>query len=110
MTLPELKALLDQTGHPVYYSHWKPTQDEPNPPDPPFICYLETFSSNFSADNSVFKKIPNVQVELYTKKKNLAAEADLEAILDSNEIPYDTSELFIESEQLFQKIYEVTLT
>jgi hypothetical protein len=108
MTLVELKLLLEQTGFPVTYSHF--THSENNPvPDPPYICYLEAYSSNFNADDKVYKELPNVQVELYTKIKNLAAEANLKAILDSNEIPYETSETFIESEQLFQKIYEVRL-
>jgi hypothetical protein len=108
MTLVEFKLLLDQTGFLVTYSHFTPTKNNPVP-NPPYICYLETISSNFNADNKVYKKIPNVQVELYTKKKDLDAEVNLEAILDSNEIPYETSESFIESEKLFQKIYEMRL-
>jgi hypothetical protein len=108
MTLAELKILLDQTGYPVTYSHFTPSTNNPVP-NPPYICYLETFSSNFIADNKVYKKNPTVQVELYTKKKDLEAEANLEAILDTNEIPYDSTETFIESEGLFQKIYEVRL-
>lgn len=108
MIFAELKALLEQTGYPVTYSHFIPTTNNPVP-DPPYICYLETFSSNFSADNKVYKKAPNIHVELYTKKKDLSAESKLETILDSSEIPYETSETFIESEGLFQKIYEVRL-
>jgi hypothetical protein len=108
MTLVELKLLLDQTGFPVTYSHFTPAKNNPVP-NPPYICYLETFSTNFYCDNKVYKEIQNVQVELYTQKKDLEAEANLEAILDLNEIPYETSESFIESEKLFQKIYEVRL-
>lgn len=103
MKLPELKKLLDATGYPVAYSHFKEAKPVP------YICYLVTFSPNFHADNNTYHKINAVDIELYTDKKDLAAEAVLETILDEHEIPYESDETFIESEQLFQKIYEVRL-
>jgi hypothetical protein len=108
MTLAELKAILDQTGYPVTYSHFKGTPSNPVP-EPPYICYLEVYSSNSFADNRVYKKLPNVQIELYTKNKDLLAEGKLETALDLNEIPYNTTQTYIDSQQLFQKIYEVRL-
>lgn len=103
MTLTELKKLLDATGFPVAYSHFNEAKPVP------YITYLVTYSSNFHADNKVHKQIPNVDIELYTDKKDLQAESTVENILDANEIPYDTVETFIDSEKLFQKIYEVRL-
>ncbi|WP_342541046.1 hypothetical protein MHI39_08215 [Heyndrickxia sp. FSL K6-6286] len=108
MNLIELKDLLDTVGYPVAYYQFIATNNKPVP-DPPYITYLVAYSSNFMADGKVYKKIDNVQVELYTVKKDLTAEAKLEAVLDNNEIPYQTTETFIESEGLFQKIYEVRL-
>jgi hypothetical protein len=108
MNLAELKTILDATGMPVAYSHF--TESENNPlPVPPFICYLVTYSTNFSADNTVFKEVQNVQIELYTDHKDLNAESWVEAVLNANEMPYATTETFIDSEQLYQKIYEVRL-
>ena len=78
-------------------------------PDPPYITYIFTYSSNMYADNKVYKKINNIQIELYTNKKDLQAEAKLEDLLDLNEITYQTSEIFIESENIFQKIYEMRM-
>lgn len=101
MTLAELNQLLKQTGYPVAYSHFNSAVNAP------FITYLEAFSSNQFADNKVHTKVKNIQVELYTDYKDLTAESTLETILDANEIPYETTETFIESEQLFQKIYEI---
>ena len=103
MSLVELKKLLDATGYPVAYSHFNESKPVP------YITYLVTYSSNFHADNKVHKKIQNVDIELYTDKKDLQAELIVEDILDTNEIPYDTTETFIDSEMLFQKIYEVRL-
>jgi hypothetical protein len=108
MTLVELKQILSTTGYPVTYSHFTETENNPIP-EPPYITYLVAYSPNFIADNKVYKKISNIQIELYTAKKDLAAESKLEAVLDNNEIPYDSTETFIESENLFQKIYEVRL-
>lgn len=108
MMLGELKNILKSTGYPVAYSHFNPTNENPMP-EPPFIVYLEVYSSNFIADNKVHTKVRNVQIELYTNKKNLVAESKLETVLDENEIPYQTTETFIESEKLFQKIYEVRM-
>lgn len=108
MTLAELKKLLDATGYPVAYSHFKSSPNRPIP-EPPYVTYLVTYSSNFHADNKVHRQIQNVDIELYTDKKDLQAESFVESILDANEIPYDTTETFIDSENLFQKIYEVRL-
>ncbi|WP_163102254.1 hypothetical protein [Peribacillus alkalitolerans] len=103
MNLAELKQILDATGHTVAYSHFTA------PPSPPYVCYLVAYSSNFIADNKVYHKIDIVQIELYTTKKDLVAEGKLEKVLDDNDIPYESTETFIESEKLFQKIYEVRM-
>lgn len=103
MILADLKKILDQTGFPVTYSHFS------SPPSVPYITYLIAYTSNVFADDQVYKKIDNAQIELYTNKKDLASEKKLEDVLDANGIPYETTETFIESEQLFQRIYEVRL-
>ena len=108
MKLDELKTILEATGFPVAYSHFTETDNEPLP-QPPFIVYLATYSSNFMADNKVHIPIENVQIELYTDKKDLDAEAKVEAVLNENEIPFQTSEIFIDGEQVYQKIYEMRL-
>lgn len=106
ISLTDLKVILDATGLPVAYSHFVDSENNPLP-EPPFICYLCTSSANILADNIVHKKIDNVQVELYTNKKDLAAENLVEAALNEAELPWASTEIFIDSEQLFQKIYEV---
>lgn len=108
MTLAELNTILKATGYPVAYSHFTGTTTNPIP-DPPYITYLVAYSPNFIADNRTYKKIDAVQIELYTTKKDLAAEKKLEDLLDANDVPYNSDETFIESEGLFQKIYEVRL-
>ena len=108
MTLTELKTILDATGYPVAYSHFTETDNEPLP-QLPFIVYVATFSSHFLADNKIYKSIENIQIELYTERIDLAAEAKVEAVLNDHEIPFSTTETYIDSEQMQQKIYEVRL-
>lgn len=103
MTLAELYNILKSTGYQVTYSHFDNAQVTP------YITYLVTYSSNMFADNKVHKKISNVQIELYTEKKDLSVEGKLEEILDANDLPYESTEAYIPSENLFQKIYEVRL-
>lgn len=108
MTLSELVRILKATGYAVVYSHFTVTENNPMPA-PPYIAYIFTYSSNMYADNKVYQKVNNIQIELYTTKKDLQAEVRLEEILDANEITYETSEAFVESEGLYQKIYETRL-
>lgn len=108
MTLIELRQILDLTGLPVAYSHWTATENNPVP-EPPYICYLVDSDPNFIADNKVYIKISDVNIELYTIKKDLAAEAALEKVLDDHKIPYEPFETFIDSEKVFLKTYEVRL-
>jgi len=108
MTLVELKKILDAVGYPVAYSHFNANTSNPVP-EPPYICYLVDGNPNFIADNKVYHKMSDVTIELYTTKKDLVVESALESLLDENEIPYESYGTFIDSEQLFQKIYEVRL-
>lgn len=103
MSLEDLYAILKATGYPVAYSHFKEKTSLP------FITYVVTDSENFFADNKTYKKVDDVQIELYTNKKDLEAEKKLENLLDANEIAYETSEIWIDSEKVFQKNYEVRL-
>ena len=103
MTLSELKTILDSTGYPVAYSHFQ------TEPDTPYIVYSVSGSSNFMADDNVYKPIQNVDVELFTYKKDLEAEASIEDAFFNNKIPFEKIETYISSEKLFQIIYEITL-
>jgi hypothetical protein len=108
LSIQELAAILQQTGFPVAYSHFVESENSPLP-EPPFIIYFVAYSSNFGADNHVYYQIRNIQIELYTDQKDFETERILEEVLNNNELVYQSTEAFIESEQLFQKIYEVRL-
>jgi hypothetical protein len=96
-----LFALLKTTGLPVAYHHFT------SPPATPYIVYLFAYSSNFGADNKVHSQADNYQVELYTKTKDPAAEALIEGLFDEHDIYWEKSETYIESEGLYQVLYEI---
>ena len=96
--LEVLKAL----GIPVAYDHFA----EGESPEPPFICYLFPGSNNFSADGKVYYKINQVNIELYTDRKDLAVEQKLEDALDAASIFYNKTEVWIDSEKLYEVLYQ----
>lgn len=108
MTLQELVALLRQTGYPVAFSHFRVDASN-TPPSIPFITYTTPNDSDFKADDTNYHKIIDVDIELYTDKKDLQAERAVEEILISNGLSYNAYQVYIEPEDLFQKTYEVRL-
>lgn len=102
--MQDLKTILEQLNIPVAYSHFNTATN------PPFICFVRDNTSNFSADNKVYKKINNYLVYLYTDYKNPTLEEQLENIFDANDVFYNVeSEEYIDTEQVYQIIYDVTL-
>ena len=99
--MDDVVRLLEETGVPFAYDHFA----ERESPDPPFICYLLPQSDNFSADGKVYLKVSSVNIELYTDSKDLSVEQKLEAVLDTHGIFYDKTEVWIESEKLYEVLY-----
>ena len=101
MTHEEVMAMMEEIELPYAYHHFA----EGESPDPPFICYLLPQSDNFSADGKVYLKVSSVNIELYTDSKELDVEQKLEAVLDTHGIFYDKTEVWIESEKLYEVLY-----
>ena len=74
----------------------------------PFICYLETSTNNFVADNKVYAVIQEIDIELYSKNKDTASEALIEAKLAANNIVWEKYEEFLEDEEVYEVIYTFT--
>lgn len=99
--MDKLLTVLQETGIPYAYDHFS----EGEAPEPPFVCYLFFGSNNFAADGHVYYKINEVHVELYTDCKDLSVERTLEDALDQHGIFYEKSEIWIESEKLYEVLY-----
>lgn len=105
MTFEEIKSMLEGASLPLAYDHFA----EGESPDPPFIVFLSPTSDNFGADNVVYASFPEVNVELYTDKKNPKLEKKLEKIFAGNDIYWNKSETWIDSERMYEVLYELTL-
>ena len=99
--MDDLMQMVEEIGLPFAYDHFA----EGESPEPPFITFLLPGSDNFAADGKVYLKINEVHIELYTDEKNPETEALVEAVLDAHEIFYDKSEVWIESEKLYEVLY-----
>ena len=96
-----LFTLLKTINLPVAYHHFT------SPPSPPYIVYLFNYNSNFGADNRVYNSEKNFQVELYAKAKDLASEKLIEDLFNANDIYWEKTEMFIDTEGLYQVLYEI---
>ena len=101
MRIEELAAMLKEMDIPFAYDHFA----EGESPEPPFICYLLPGSDNFAADGRVYFRINEVRIELYSDSKDVGLESKVEAVLDSYGIFYNKSEVWIQSEKLYEILY-----
>ena len=99
--MEELVQIIQEMKIPFAYDHFA----EGESPDPPFICYLIPGSDNFAADGKVYFKINQVRIELYTDSKDLAVERKVEMVMDESGICYNKSEVWIQSEKLYEVLY-----
>ncbi len=99
MTITELNQALKTIGLPVAYHHFT------EPPEPPYLVYLFSYSDDFMADNQNYKEISNYQLELYTKIKSPATESLVKDKLRELQLSYTKTETFIETEGLYQVLY-----
>lgn len=78
-------------------------------PKLPFICYLCTNTTNFAADDYVYQVIQEVDVELYTAKKDEASERAVEDKLNELGLVWDKYEEYIDTENCYMITYTVSL-
>lgn len=101
MKLSEIKAMLESTGLPVAYLQFK----EGNAPALPFIVYKFNTTENFKADGEIYKEIMNIDVELYTRDKDIKAEAKIKEALNAAGLIWEQSEEYIDTEKCFENIF-----
>ena len=102
MKYDELVSMLMEAGLPLSYDHFA----EGESPDPPFLVFLFPRTNHFIADDSVYQKITEVNVELYTDLKQPDVEEQVEAVLERHGVVYEKSEMWIPEEQLYEVLYE----
>ena len=103
MVHQEVLKMMDEMKLPYAYHHFV----EGESPDPPFLVFLYPNSDNFAADGMVYFKVNRLNIELYTDLKDVELEENVEAVLDKHGIFYEKSEVWIESENLYEVLYQM---
>ncbi len=105
MKYDTIVEMLEETGIPFAYDHFA----EGESPDPPFLVFQIPGSDNFHADDKVYEKLSTLVLELYTEKKDPVLEERVEDVLTRYEIVWTRSEVWIDSEKLYEVRYEMTV-
>lgn len=100
----EIFDLLKTLNIPVAYDHF----DSNKKIVPPFIVYREISPNTFKANNIIYYRPYNFEIELVTEKKEVDIEEAIEELLTENNIPYDIdSEVWDEDERIYHNFYEI---
>lgn len=100
----DIYNLLQTLNIPVAYGHFDDNKDI----NPPFVVYRETSPNTFKADNKVWYRPYDFEIELVTTIKNPTLQKQIEKLLDDNNIPYDMSdEVWDNEEKIYHNFYEI---
>ena len=102
MTYEEINEMMLEMDCPFSYHHFA----EGESPAPPFLLFLSPGEHTFSADNLMYCSFKQLDIELYTDKKSPEVEERVEEILRQHHIFYNKTEAWIESERLYEVLYE----
>ena len=106
MKYSEIAGIMDQiesAGIPVTYWEW----NEGEVPPLPYAVYLFSNISPEAASDRVHAQIADLNIELYTKTKDFAIEAAVDAVLEANDIVYSKSTGFLRTELMYQTLYHI---
>ncbi len=103
MTYADIVGEMRNLGFPCAYYTFSEAQPLP------YVIVVETHNSDLVADNHNYKGLVNLQVELYHKVKHPPSEKLIEDRFKELRLPYGKTEAFVDSEKLFQVVYEIQL-
>ena len=103
MSYEEINEMMQEIGLTYAYHHFA----EGESPDPPFLLFLSPGENTFSADNLMYHSFKQLDIELYTDRKSPEMEQRVEEIILQHEIYYTKTETWIESEKLYEILYEM---
>lgn len=96
----EILEILRPTGIPWAYHHWESKRD------PPYGVYLDDGADPFFADDKNYATFYSVRLELYSLERDPALDQRVRDALDAAGLSYDEDYSWIESEGLYETIFE----
>lgn len=103
MRIEQIEEMLDEIGIEYRYHHFETEEAV----EPPFICWLMPGNNNFAADGKVYFEAKKLHIELYTDNKDMELEEKVENVLNGHEIFWSKEETWIESEAMYEVLYEM---
>lgn len=101
MTYQSIAEMIKSVGLPYAYYQFEEGQGS----ECPFIVFYYPARNDYAADGENYAKIENLTIELYTANKDFEIEAKLETVLGSNDLYFEKSETYIDSEKCFEIVY-----
>lgn len=101
MTHAELLAVLQPTGIPWTYHHWEEKQE------PPYGVYLDQRDDPFYADDLNYVDFREMRLEVYSLERDPAPDNRVKAALENAGISYEVDYPWVESEGLYETIFEI---
>ena len=103
MTYKEIATMINSIGLPYAYRFFP----EKEVPPLPFIVFYYPNNNDFPADNVNYVPIISVNIELYTKSKDIDQEDAVEAVLAANGFFFEKTESYLPSEHMYEVLYEM---
>lgn len=103
MTYKDIMDMVVESGIPYAYDHFA----ENDAPNPPYIVFMLPGRDDFLADDSHYIKVTTLTFELYTEYKDPELENRIDSVLESHGVIYYKSEVWIDSEKLYEVRYEM---
>ena len=97
MTYTEIANMIAEVGIPYAFHHFPDNTGQ----QPPFICFYYPADHDFKADDTNYRKINQLTIELYTDYKDFNLEAEIEKTLNDHGLVYSREEAFISDERLY---------
>lgn len=89
-------------GIPFAFHRWE------RPPQMPFGVYFDDRTDNFVADGAVYLVIRHFNIELYTRQRDPALEARMEALLDGAGLSWNKDAAYLgDTERAYRISYEI---
>ena len=101
MSYEELLSILAPGGIPWAYHHWDA------PPPPPYGVYLDGPYDPFYADDRNYLNVRTIRLEVYSTARDPALDEKVEAALDGAGLTYEADFEWLESESLYESIFEI---
>lgn len=101
MTHEELLNVLEPVGISWAYEPWG------TPPPPPYGVYMDEPDDPFFADDGNYFSAHRMRLEIYSTVRDPALDAKVKEALAAAGIPYETDFDYLESEALYESIFEI---